>query len=109
MPLARFSRLSIAAGSYFVFAALTAEQALAQVGSPQGSGPFAAAVNWVLGIMTGPIAISIGVIAVAFVGFMMLTGRLNWKHGLTTLVGLFIIFGAPAIVAGIRGAANVGG
>lgn len=90
-------------------AALSAQQALAQVSSPQGSGPIAAAVNWVLAVMTGPIAISVGVIAVAFVGFMMLTGRLNWKYGLTVLVGLFIVFGAPAIVAGIQGAARMTG
>jgi type IV secretory pathway VirB2 component (pilin) len=91
------------------FAALTAQHALAQAGSPQGSGPLVAAVNWVVALLTGPIAISVGVVAVAICGFMMLTGRLNWKHGLTVLIGLFIVFGAPAIVVGIRGAANVGG
>ena len=90
-------------------AALTAQEAFAQVGSPQGAGPIAAAVGWVLAVMTGPIAISVGVIAVAFVGFMMLTGRLNWKHGLTVLVGLFIVFGAPSIVTGIQGAARMAG
>lgn len=95
--------------AYAATAALTAQQAFAQVGSPQGSGPIAGAVNWVLAVMTGPIAISVGVIAVAFVGFMMLTGRLNWKHGLTVLVGLFIVFGAPAIVAGIQSTARMAG
>jgi type IV secretion system protein VirB2 len=103
------ARLNTRLGLGMAAAVLAAQEALAQTGSPQGSGPLVAAVNWVVALMTGPIAISVGVVAVAICGFMMLTGRLNWKHGLTVLVGLFIVFGAPAIVAGIRGAANVGG
>jgi type IV secretion system protein VirB2 len=42
------------------------------------------------------------VIAIAGVGFMMLTGRLNWRYGATVILGCFIIFGASALVAGIR-------
>ena len=41
-------------------------------------------------------------IAIAAVGFMMLTGRLNWRYGATVILGCFILFGAGAIVAGIR-------
>jgi type IV secretion system protein VirB2 len=33
---------------------------------------------------------------------MMLTGRIEWRRGLTVVIGCFIIFGAVAIVAGIR-------
>jgi type IV secretion system protein VirB2 len=44
--------------------------------------------------------------AVAACGFMMLTGRLNWRHGATVILGCFILFGAGAIVGGIRGAAG---
>jgi type IV secretion system protein VirB2 len=40
---------------------------------------------------------------------MMLTGRMNWKHGITVIVGCFIIFGATAIVGGIQMAANSAG
>ena len=36
----------------------------------------------------------------------MLTGRMDWRRGLTVVVGCFIIFGAAAIVAGIRSAAG---
>ncbi len=46
------------------------------------------------------------VIAVAVVGFMLLTGRLNWRYGATVILGIFIIFGAGAIVAGIRQSAT---
>ena len=34
--------------------------------------------------------------------FLMLTGRMDWRRGLTVVVGCFVIFGAVSIVAGIR-------
>ena len=46
--------------------------------------------------------------AVAVVGFMMLTGRINWRYGATVVLGLFVVFGAASIVAGIRSAAGAG-
>ena len=39
------------------------------------------------------------------VGFMMLTGRMNWRFGATVIIGCFILFGAGAIVSGIQSAA----
>jgi len=45
-------------------------------------------------------------IAIAAVGFLMLTGRINWRHGAIVIVGCFILFGAASIVAGIRSAAT---
>jgi type IV secretion system protein VirB2 len=91
-------------------ASLTAQEALAQVGTdPRGSGPIVAAVAWVQGTLLGNIATAVAVIAVAVVGFMMLTGRMNWKHGITVILGSFILFGATVIVAGIQGAARIAG
>ena len=85
-------------------------QATAQVyTSPTGSGPILAAVNWVQGTLLGNVATAVAVIAVAVVGFMMLTGRMNWKHGITVILGCFILFGATVIVAGIQGAARLAG
>jgi type IV secretory pathway VirB2 component (pilin) len=43
---------------------------------------------------------------VAVVGFMMLSGRLNWRYGATVIVGCFVLFGAATIVGGIRSAAG---
>ena len=54
----------------------------------------------------GNVATTAAVIAVAAVGFMMLTGRLNWRYGITVVIGCFILFGATSIVAGIRAAAG---
>ena len=42
----------------------------------------------------------------AMVGFMMLTGRMNWRFGATVIIGCFILFGAGTIVAGIQSAAH---
>jgi len=90
-------------------ASFAAQEAFAQSAtSPRGSGPIVAAVDWMRSGLLGPIATSVAVIAVAFIGFMMLTGRMNWKHGITVIVGCFIIFGATAIVGGIQMAANTG-
>jgi len=69
---------------------------------PEGSSPILAALQWVQGTLLGNLATTAAVIAVAVVGFMMLTGRIEWRRGLTVVVGCFIIFGAVAIVAGIR-------
>ena len=83
--------------------ALSAAPAYAQTQTdPAGSSPILAALNWVQGTLLGNVATTAAVIAVAAVGFLMLTGRIDWKRGLTVIVGAFIIFGAVSIVAGIR-------
>jgi len=94
------SRLSIAAF------ALMPGAAFAQQADPQGSGPIVAALAWLQGTLLGNVATAIAVMAVAAVGFMMLTGRMNWRFGATVIIGLFILFGASTIVAGIQGAAG---
>lgn len=72
---------------------------------PAGSGPIVAALSWLQGTLLGNVATAVAVMAVAAVGFMMLTGRLNWRFGATVIIGVFILFGAASIVAGIQGAA----
>ena len=82
--------------------------ALAQA-NPQGSGPIVSALGWLQGTLLGNVATSVAVIAVAMVGFMMLTGRLNWRLGATVIIGCFILFGSAAIVSGIQSTAAVAG
>lgn len=92
------------------FAAALPQRATAQVygADPQGSGPIVNALSWMQGTLLGNVATTAAVIAVAVVGLMMLTGRMNWRFGATVIVGCFVLFGATAIVSGIRVAA-VGG
>jgi type IV secretion system protein VirB2 len=66
------------------------------------------AVNWLQGTLLGTVATITAVIAVAVVGFMMLTGRINWRYGTTVILGCFILFGASSIVGGIRSTATIG-
>lgn len=82
-----------------------ASPAFAQT-DPQGSGPIVNALGWLQGTLLGNVATAIAVMAVAAVGFMMLTGRLNWRFGATVIIGVFILFGAGTIVAGIQSASG---
>ena len=77
------------------------------VADPQGSGPIVAALAWLQGTLLGNVATAVAVMAVAAVGFLMLTGRMNWRFGATVIIGCFILFGAGAIVSGIQSAAAV--
>ena len=79
----------------------TPAQAQAQP-DPAGSSPLLAALTWVQGTLLGNLATTAAVIAGAIIGYLMLTGRFDWRRGMVTLVGIFIIFGAAAIVSGIR-------
>lgn len=66
------------------------------------------AVEWVQAVLLGPVALSIAVIAVAFVGFAMLSGRTNVRRGATIILGCFIVFGSASIAQGLRGLADRG-
>lgn len=79
-----------------------------QYPDPEGSGVIVNAFEWLQGTLLGTVATVVAVIAVAAVGMMMLTGRMNWRHGSVVILGCFILFGATSIVAGIQAAANQG-
>jgi type IV secretion system protein VirB2 len=89
---------------------LSSAPAIAQQYStdPAGSSVLVSAVGWLQGTLLGTIATVVAVIAVATVGFMMLTGRINWRYGVTVILGCFVLFGASSIVAGIHSTATWG-
>ena len=103
-------RLRGAAVLAALWAAFQANVAMAQdsLADPQGSGAIVSAVRWLEGTLLGTVATVVAVIAVASVGFLMLTGRINWRYGATAILGCFILFGAASIVAGIQSTASVG-
>ena len=101
----------------FYFYALAASVSLAVSGTataqtgysdPAGSGPIVGALQWLQGTMLGTVATVVAVMAVAAVGFMMLTGRMNWRYGALVILGCFVLFGAASIVGGIQSAASPG-
>ena len=99
-------RAVIGAGSALISTTSFAQDSYAA--DPAGSGVLVAAVGWLQGTLLGTLATVAAVIAVAAVGFMMLTGRINWRHGATVILGCFILFGASSIVAGIHSTATLG-
>ncbi len=78
----------------------------ANAATPAGASPILGAVTWMQNTLLGEVASSVAIIAVAVVGFMMLSGRMNWRYGATVIVGCFVLFGAATIVGGIRTAAG---
>ena len=93
-----------------IIGSITASAAWAQdsLADPAGSGVIVSAMHWLEGTLLGTIATVVAVIAVASVGFLMLTGRINWRYGATVIIGCFILFGAASIVAGIQSTAQLG-
>jgi type IV secretory pathway VirB2 component (pilin) len=75
---------------------------------PAGSGPIVGALHWLQGTLLGTVATVVAIMAVASVGFLMLTGRMNWRYGATVILGCFILFGAASIVGGIQSTATLG-
>lgn len=99
---------ALSRSSWRIFAAAMAVlfSASPAYADPAGSGPIVAALSWMQGTLMGNVATTVAVIAVAMVGFMMLTGRMNWRFGATVILGCFILFGAASIVSGIQSAAG---
>jgi type IV secretory pathway VirB2 component (pilin) len=65
-----------------------------------------AAVDWFHMTLLGTIATTTAILAIAFVGLLMLTGRIDVRRAAQVVVGCFIIFGASTIANGILAALN---
>jgi type IV secretion system protein VirB2 len=110
--MARFpNRLTVrvAGAATAALASATTASAAPGLTDPQGSGPIVSAAQWLQGTLLGTVATVLAVIAIASVGFMMLTGRMDWRRGGVVILGCFILFGAVSIVSGIRSTATFAG
>lgn len=76
---------------------------------PDGSGPLLAAVQWLQETLLGTLATTVAIIAIAWIGFGMLNGRVSLQRSVTVILGCFIVFGASGIVAGLLTAAEMAG
>ena len=108
LRFARRRRAAVRGAALYAAACSAAAQAQGSLSDPAGSGVIVAAVRWLEGTLLGTIATVVAVIAVATVGLLMLTGRINWRYGATVILGCFILFGAASIVAGIQSTASLG-
>jgi type IV secretion system protein VirB2 len=68
---------------------------------PPGS-VITSAASWISDVLFGPLAAVIAGIAIAWVGFAMLTGRIDIRRGLSVVLGCFLLFGARTIADGLR-------
>jgi type IV secretory pathway VirB2 component (pilin) len=68
-----------------------------------GGTPMVDSARWIEGVMLGEVALGVCIIAVAFLGALMLTGRLPLRDGARVVVGCFVLLGAPVIGAGFVG------
>ena len=72
---------------------------------PENAPPPSAA-EWLQDFLLGAPATSIAMLAVAWVGLQMLDGRISVRRGVEIILGCFILFSAPALIAGMRGSTN---
>ncbi len=67
----------------------------------QAPNVFGAAMQWLQGTLLGTIATAVAVIAVASVGFLLMSGRIDVRRGAQVIFGCFVIFGASSIASGL--------
>lgn len=77
--------------------------------APAGSAALVDAAQWIQGTLLGTMATAVAVIAVAWIGFGMLSGRINLQRGTIVILGCFIVFGAPFIATGLMKVGDASG
>ncbi len=92
-PMARpaFLLLIVAA-----LAVTAAEPAFAQTSG--AFAPLETAVQMIVDFITGPFGRLLAIIAVIGLGFLAFAGRLSWFTAGAVVIGIGLVFGAPAIV-----------
>ena len=84
---------------FIISLAVTVQGSLADASPTQVLSP---ALNWIQATLFGSIATAIAVIAIASIGFVMLSGRVSVRRGITILLGCFVLFGAPILAKELR-------
>ncbi len=99
--------MSLKFNKYAKLASLTALcLALPEIAYAQDAAPVEGVLDWFVGVLQGNLARSVAIIAVCFLGFMFLTGRMMWNVAFSIIVGIAIIFGAATLVDAMRSAAG---
>ncbi len=68
---------------------------------------FSASSAWIQALLTGSIATAVAVVAIASVGLLMLSGRVDLRRGGRVILGCFVVFGAAILAKGLLGAAEM--
>ncbi|MGO4560199.1 TrbC/VirB2 family protein [Mesorhizobium sp. 2RAF21] len=89
----------IAVGILFAVQVAGADLAFAQSGGGSGAfAPLQTAVQMIVDFITGPFGRLLAIIAVIGLGFLAFAGRLSWFTAGAVVIGMGLVFGAPAIV-----------
>ena len=78
----------------------------ASLADPPPTSAIGSATSWISNLLLGPLATAIAVIAIAWIGLAMLSGRIDIRRGLSVVFGCFLLFGAKGIADGLRSAAG---
>lgn len=72
--------------------------------TPVGQNALINIFEWLDACLIGSVATIASVLALAYVGFLMLSGRVDIRRAAQVVFGCFVIFGASTIASGIRAA-----
>lgn len=96
LPGARPVTRPVAFGAFLFACLVLAEPAFAQSGG--AFAPLETAVQMIVDFITGPFGRLLAIIAVIALGFLAFAGRLSWFTAGAVVLGIGLVFGAPAIV-----------
>jgi type IV secretion system protein VirB2 len=93
-------RLSIFIAALALSLTVLASDAFAQTSLQ----PVSSILQTMIGILTGPIASMLAILAVISCGFLAWTGRFTWGIAGSVILGIVLVFGSTQIVAFFQGA-----
>ncbi|MBX3583295.1 MAG: TrbC/VirB2 family protein [Rhizobiaceae bacterium] len=86
----------LAIGAILISSLVLTEPAFAQTSG--AFAPLETAVQMIVDFITGPFGRLLAIIAVIALGFLAFAGRLSWFTAGAVVLGIGLVFGAPAIV-----------
>ena len=88
--------VAVIASATLSLSMLATDPALAQTSG--AFAPLETAVQMIVDFITGPFGRLLAIIAVIGLGFLAFAGRLSWFTAGAVVIGIGLVFGAPAIV-----------
>lgn len=96
-----------AAAKAFAISAVFAMVLTPEIAYAQSAAPIEGILDWFVGVLQGNVARSVAIIAVCFLGFLFLTGRMAWQMAFSIVIGIAIIFGAAELVDAMKSSAGL--
>jgi type IV secretory pathway VirB2 component (pilin) len=87
---------------------MLSDAGLPNVSSASG-GAILSALEWCVSVLLGAVGSSLAILGVAGLGVALLQGHLPYRRAVKMVLGIFILFGSPAIARGLLEVAGVAG